>query len=69
MLNKDAKRREVTTEIYDSLLDMLDLKVFQNFSSEINAQYGDYTEIIRSNRTLLQRKKFPIVVTGTFLEW
>lgn len=65
MLDKDAKRRKVTTEIYDSVLVMLELKGFENFSSEINAQYNDFTETIKNNRKLLQKEKCPIVVTGT----
>lgn len=63
-LDKDAKRRKVTTEIYDSVLVMLELKGFQNIRSELTAQYNDYTETIRNNRTLLQKKNCPIVVTG-----
>lgn len=65
-LDKDAKRRKVTTEIYDSVLVMLELKGFQNIRSELTAQYNDYTETIRNNRTLLQKKNCPIVVTGTY---
>lgn len=65
-LDKDAKRRKVTTEIYDSVLVMLELKGFHNIRSELTAQYNDYTETIRNNRTLLQKKNCPIVVTGTY---
>lgn len=66
MLDEDAKRRKEITVIYDSVLVMLDLKGFENCHSEINAEYNKYTETIRRNRTLLQKKKCPIVVTGTF---
>lgn len=65
MLDEDAKRRAVTTNVYDSVVEMLDLTVFQNISSEINAQYNDVTNTIKNNRALLQKKNCPIVVTGT----
>lgn len=64
MLDKDAKRREVTTNIYDSLLGMLELKSFENFSSELYEEYNDYIKTMKSNRKQLQKKKCPIIVAG-----
>lgn len=64
MLNKDAKRREVTTNIYDSVFVMLELESFENFSSEINEEYNDYFKTMESNKKQLQKKKCPIIVAG-----
>lgn len=64
MLDKDAERRKATTHIYDSVLKMVELEGFRNFSSEINKEYIDYIKTMRSNRGQLQKKKCPIIVAG-----